>query len=59
MPAHHSCYRLIDAVLARLRNRQEVIGALDRKAIETLSHDCAKALRLTLLASEMRDDARK
>lgn len=47
-------YRPIDATLAQLRERLAVITALDREASETVSHDSTTALRLALLASELR-----
>jgi hypothetical protein len=46
--------RPIDAALALLHERLTTIAAIDREAIETVSHDPTAAWRLALLASELR-----
>ena len=50
----HPCRHPIDVALAELRQRLAVITAIDRAVIETVSHDTTSALRLSLLASELR-----
>jgi hypothetical protein len=50
----HPCRHPIDVALAELRQRLAVITAIDRAVIETVSHDATSALRLSLLASELR-----
>jgi hypothetical protein len=50
----HPCRQPIDAVLTGLRERLAIITAIDREVIETVSQDTTFALRLALLASELR-----
>lgn len=56
MPTSSGIYagRPIDRTLARLRERQAVIDTLDREAIREVARDAATALRLAVLASELR-----
>jgi hypothetical protein len=55
MPISRTCSpRPIDTVLAHSRVQLAAITAIDREAIEVVSHDPAAARRLALLASELR-----
>jgi hypothetical protein len=46
--------RPIDTVLSHSRVQLTVITAIDREALDVVSHDPAAARRLALLASELR-----
>ncbi len=44
----------INDTLARLRERRAIIAILDRDAISEVVRDASRALRLALLASQLR-----
>jgi hypothetical protein len=52
--SRHNPVRPIDRALTRLRERQALVALIERDAIAAVSTNTSDALRLALLASELR-----